>query len=551
MKGRGVLLSRWPWALAFVGLLGALLAHALGTQSARVLLREPLVPRSARGPLVAVPLVPGPSAGGVRVHAIALSRRRAVPTRGAPGALAVPRSPGDELTPPRCPPARDRDGVPLRVRTCRGGAHCGAGTRRGRSRAAPLGRVPGGPAGFGRVPPARSHGERRRADRPVGLPSARGRRRPRPDPGCTGPPSRGLGGEERPRPVDRPAAHGSPSRAAECHVAPLGRPELDLVEPGGRTGARLRRWPAVSIVAGGPGVARGLRRVLRSALCCALPALGLAGLYAVLTPPLFGPDEPYHLLGFADLVHDARLADDTVEWMGQTHLLRIRYRPEERFRSVDPGRPFVADDDQLKPTEVEMRSATLACLWRALGPALRGLGAPQTLLALRLVNALRVRARRWRRRRARSGVCRAPRARSGSCSRSSSCRRCRSSRCTCPRPPYCARPTCSFRPARGPVPGRAARALGRVPARPRDRADARRRAVALAVARPSSRRRSPARLRHRSQCGLTGPRVVRLLAGCRARARRVRPPAQRRLRADGQGLVAVRPAAAAPALDRS
>jgi hypothetical protein len=130
------------------------------------------------------------------------------------------------------------------------------------------------------------------------------------------------------------------------------------------------------------------RWVLRSALAAALLALGLATLYSVLVPPLLGPDEPYHLLGFAQLGDDERLSEETVAWMGQTHLLRIRYRPAERFRTVDRGTTFVAEDDQLRPTEVGMRSATLARLWRALGPMLRGQDAQHTLIALRIVNAV-------------------------------------------------------------------------------------------------------------------------------------------------------------------
>jgi hypothetical protein len=388
MKGRGVLLSRWPWALAFVGLLGALLAHALGSQSARVLLREPLVPRSARGSLVAVPLVPGPSAGGVRVHAIALTAD--APSRLAehqelwlfldlPGASSRLRAArlvatgtacrlefGPVEAAPAAEPAPDEGALVLR--------------RSGECQAAEAERP-----GTLRLEVTAS------GEEPVGLWAYS----PRAADGDRGPirvaPGSPLAGSEalsvRGLLIDRPPT----------------APRVELLNAMWRlSGEPSWIWwslaGALALVLAGcllspsspadPESRATSRRVIRSAIGCALPALGLAALYAVLTPPLFGPDEPYHLLGFADLGHDARLADDTLAWMGQTHVLRIRYRPEERFRSVDPGRPFVGDDDQLKPTEVSMRSATLACLWRALGPALRGRGAPQTLLALRLVNAL-------------------------------------------------------------------------------------------------------------------------------------------------------------------
>ena len=110
---------------------------------------------------------------------------------------------------------------------------------------------------------------------------------------------------------------------------------------------------------------------LRPAAPRSSPA-SLGVFYAVLVPPLMGPDEPYHLLGFADLASSRALAEDTVAWMGETHLWRIRYQPTERFRTIDVGQPYVVEDDQLRPTEVAMRSAVLARLWEAAAPFLGG-----------------------------------------------------------------------------------------------------------------------------------------------------------------------------------
>jgi hypothetical protein len=120
----------------------------------------------------------------------------------------------------------------------------------------------------------------------------------------------------------------------------------------------------------------------------ALLAGSLVVLYAVLTPPLAAPDEPYHLLGLAELIGDTSLPEGTVAFMGQTHLLRIRFQPREHFRTVDRDRPYVANDPRMRPTEVEMRSGALAVMWRALGSHLRGQPAPRALLAIRLLNAL-------------------------------------------------------------------------------------------------------------------------------------------------------------------
>src|SRR5262249_35249292 len=128
------------------------------------------------------------------------------------------------------------------------------------------------------------------------------------------------------------------------------------------------------------------RAVPGAAAAAALLAASLGLLYAVLAPPLSGPDEPYHLLGFAELVHDEPLARDTVAWMGETHLWRIRQQPGERFRSIDVGRPYVVEDDQLRATEVSARSAILARLWSVAGPWIPGGRAPRALLSLRLLN---------------------------------------------------------------------------------------------------------------------------------------------------------------------
>ncbi len=128
--------------------------------------------------------------------------------------------------------------------------------------------------------------------------------------------------------------------------------------------------------------------ILRGVAGAALFATSLTLLHAVLDPPLSGPDEPYHLLGFADLVKDEALAEDTIAWMGETHLWRIRQQPGERFRTIDVGQPYVVEDDQLRPTEVAMRSAILARTWRAVAPVVRGQPAPRALLALRILNGL-------------------------------------------------------------------------------------------------------------------------------------------------------------------
>jgi hypothetical protein len=133
------------------------------------------------------------------------------------------------------------------------------------------------------------------------------------------------------------------------------------------------------------------RTLLRSAVVgglgasCFAAALGLA--YATLAPPLSGPDEPYHLLGFAELNGEASLPTEIVEWMNQTHFQRIRAHPTERFRAADLGNPLTLEDPDLRATEVAMRSASVAVLWRIAGHLLHDEPAPRTLFAMRLLNA--------------------------------------------------------------------------------------------------------------------------------------------------------------------
>ena len=370
---------RRPWALAFVGLLGVVLAHALASESARVLVREPLVPRSARGPLVAMPLAGDPRPGAGRVSTIILSSD------------ALPRlATHDELW-----LFLERAGARvLEARLLAAGTTCLFESEPGDASPEEDALVLRRSADCRDLPPGTSalrlevHADTEGA---IGLWAYR----PRPAESERGPirvvrVEPGAGEEMlsvRALVVDHPptaarvellnamwrlSAH--PHWLWGCVAGALALVALGCV-----------LFPVSPVVAGQRSRAC---HVLLAALGSALAALGLAALYAVLTPPLFGPDEPYHLLGFAQLVHDESLSEDTVAFMGQTHVLRIRYRPKERFRTVDLAAPFVGDDDQLKPTEVEMRSATLAGVWRALGPALRGRGAPKTLLALRLVNAL-------------------------------------------------------------------------------------------------------------------------------------------------------------------
>ncbi|HXB57612.1 MAG TPA: hypothetical protein VN461_22820 [Vicinamibacteria bacterium] len=130
-----------------------------------------------------------------------------------------------------------------------------------------------------------------------------------------------------------------------------------------------------------------IRRALLGGLGASFLAGALGLTYAVLVPPLSGPDEPYHLFGFAELNEEAGLPSGIVQWMSVTHFQRIRAHPTERFRAMDIGHPLDLEDPEFKATEVAMRSASTARLWRAAGGLLHDQTAPRTLLVVRLLNA--------------------------------------------------------------------------------------------------------------------------------------------------------------------
>jgi hypothetical protein len=368
--------SRRLWAAAFIGLLGLVLALALALPSARVPLREPFVSKPTRGTAATIPLEARESRKRTHVHRLTLSvvepsvlrdheelqlMFSSVPARsglvhaelrarGAPCLLEAES--GGELV----------DGEPVAFRrsgACSGllgGAEldltvelAGEGTL----------------ALLGFVPLAGS------APGPIQVPA-------------------------------RAAAGPYDVRGAVVDYT-VPAPRIELLNHMWRIRPDTA-WLWLSLAAGvalavagclifptrplGSGTRPTARLLATSAGAAALLAGSLGVLYAVLVPPLMGPDEPYHLLGFAELASNRALAEDTVVWMGETHLWRIRYEPTERFRTIDVGRPYVVEDDQLRATEVAMRSAVLARVWEAVAPLLRGEPAPRVLLTLRLLNVL-------------------------------------------------------------------------------------------------------------------------------------------------------------------
>ena len=382
MQVRG-LLSRRAWALAFVLAAVSTVAAVLAGQSARVLVRAPLVERPARGALVAVPLEVDPQVPSTNDG---MRHRLALETDAAAELLAH-----EELwlflSPAPAPETRVSAAAVQVGEACRFESNGPSAVVEGQPLVLQRG------AGCARAAPV----DMRRLALEVTTenPATLGLWAHRPREGSA---ARGR--------VLVAGTAGAGTLSVRGFVAdhPRTAPRIELLSAmwrrAGRTGW-LWLLLAAAAVLGLAGVlvqptvrvpVQGDTARPRYIASCAAGAGLLAGslalLYVVATPPLGGPDEPYHLMGFAELVGDAPLVDDTLAWMTETHQMRIRHHPEERFRTVDVGAPEATRDPEARATEVAMRSATLAALWRLYGPALAGSGAPRALLGIRLANSL-------------------------------------------------------------------------------------------------------------------------------------------------------------------
>lgn len=129
--------------------------------------------------------------------------------------------------------------------------------------------------------------------------------------------------------------------------------------------------------------------IFRGAAACASLAFALGILYATFVPPLQAPDEPAHLLAFANSSGRASMLTGAESLARRGHLQRLRFHGNERFRPGDIGRPFPEPwGPEVYAHVVEGRSLTTFWWWKATGGLTRGLTTPRTLLTARLANAL-------------------------------------------------------------------------------------------------------------------------------------------------------------------
>ncbi|MCX6538784.1 MAG: hypothetical protein NT151_07620 [Acidobacteria bacterium] len=167
------------------------------------------------------------------------------------------------------------------------------------------------------------------------------------------------------------------------------------------SGSSVWLWAAVALAlicvcAGGlllsPGGAGSLPprpgRILALSGSVAGVGLGIALLYAVLVPPLQAPDEPDHLLSFAQLANRPELADQTATLAKIGHLDRFMFHDDERFRPFNMERPFARPWPPVVFAQpVADRSVTSFLWWTGLAHLLAPFDAPGALLAVRLANA--------------------------------------------------------------------------------------------------------------------------------------------------------------------
>lgn len=147
---------------------------------------------------------------------------------------------------------------------------------------------------------------------------------------------------------------------------------------------------SVLLLTGATDADPGARQaVVTRALACASLALALGILYATFVPPLQAPDEPDHLLAFANSSERETMARGAELLAKRGHLERLQFRGDQRFRPSDVGHPWPkAWPTEVFAHDVASRSLTTFWWWKATGGVTRGLTTPRTLLAARLANAL-------------------------------------------------------------------------------------------------------------------------------------------------------------------
>jgi hypothetical protein len=150
-------------------------------------------------------------------------------------------------------------------------------------------------------------------------------------------------------------------------------------------------WLGAGIAAAAGVLLLGLATFSRSrriVLPVFLVALGLASVFALLVPPFQAPDEPDHLLAFAEATGNEDLARDCRRLARHSHFERIKFHPEETFTPYDRKEPFsVAWSRHVTPSPMDRRSPLTIAVWDAASAVVRTSRAAVALLSLRMLHA--------------------------------------------------------------------------------------------------------------------------------------------------------------------
>ena len=121
-------------------------------------------------------------------------------------------------------------------------------------------------------------------------------------------------------------------------------------------------------------------------------ALGLIQL--IVTPPLFGTDEPAHVLSYHLWMSDNDAADRTAELGKRNHAIRMLWRPAQKFTTADLNNPYkrFVDSPNTMYTRPGARSASALAMWRVTQRFVLGNSAASMIFRLRLVSLAAVAA---------------------------------------------------------------------------------------------------------------------------------------------------------------
>ena len=158
---------------------------------------------------------------------------------------------------------------------------------------------------------------------------------------------------------------------------------------GRATGFVWLAFGAAEVLIVAAGALLAFRRDVLTAAALTALAGSLALAYAVLVPPLQAPDEPNHLLGYAQMNENESLAAESARWAQALHFERLTFQSEQHFRPSDVTQPHASPwGAHVTPVDEVSRAPFNARYWQVLARWLGEAGPAGTVLGVRLANAV-------------------------------------------------------------------------------------------------------------------------------------------------------------------